>query len=76
MTLPRVSALTSSELVALVRTWQSDGKAPPCPACTGPALTVEDQSVRPYREWYVLKCPDCGFKHTVAVPMAAGYSSA
>ena len=64
--------VSDSELMTIVRAWRADEFKPVhCPACQTPALEITDRSARPYREWYALSCPACGFEKTVSVPLGA-----
>ena len=67
-----VAAISDTELMAIVRAWRLDEVKPVhCPDCQTPALEISDRSARPYREWYALSCPACGFDRTVSVPLGA-----
>jgi transcription elongation factor Elf1 len=41
-----------------------------CPVCDALALSIIDQSARPYAEWYDLNCSACGLAHVLHVPLA------
>jgi hypothetical protein len=40
-----------------------------CPRCSHEKLAIEDQSSRPYAEWYALSCESCGLEHTLHVAL-------
>ncbi len=71
------SNTSDSALMAVVRAWQVDEVKPVhCPECQTPALEITDQSTRPYREWYALSCPACGFEKTLSIPLGAAVPGA
>jgi predicted RNA-binding Zn-ribbon protein involved in translation (DUF1610 family) len=64
--------VTTNELMTLVQSWRLKPAEPViCPACKTGNLKITDQSARPYREWYVTSCPNCGFEKTVAISLGA-----
>lgn len=57
--------------IATISSWRQFPSDPvPCPACGQPGLQIVDRSARPYAEWYVLLCNECGLDHTLHLPMA------
>ncbi|MGE3709502.1 MAG: hypothetical protein AB7G35_07505 [Hyphomicrobiaceae bacterium] len=38
-----------------------------CPSCSADGLSIEDRSVRPYSEWYIMSCQACGLQETVQI---------
>lgn len=66
------TAISVAEMVPIIRIWRLDESKPvACPVCAVGHLDICDRSARPYREWYAISCPACGFEKTVSVPLAA-----
>ena len=54
-----------------VAQWKNTGSSPQvCPRCSEAQLTITDQSVRPYSEWYKLDCNNCGLDVTMHQPLS------
>lgn len=55
----------------LIADWKNDqDSAYPCPRCGAPGIALEDQSARPYAEWYALNCGQCSLEVTMHLPQA------
>jgi hypothetical protein len=55
----------------VVSAWKNDPAAQlACPRCNAEGLGVEDQSVRPYAEWFQLDCDKCNLEVSVHLPQA------
>ena len=55
----------------IISAWRNDPAGTvPCPRCGTEGMTIEDQSARPYAEWYALACKSCGLNVTVHLPLA------
>jgi transcription elongation factor Elf1 len=55
----------------VISAWKNDpGAELACPRCGHAGLAIEDQSVRPYAEWFQLSCGQCGLEVSVHLPQA------
>lgn len=72
---PRKAPITQAEASAVwmhMGAWRSDPSVHiACPRCSHDKLAIEDQSSRPYAEWYALSCESCGLEHTLQVALGA-----
>ena len=67
-----LTANSIAEMIPLIAAWRRDQTKPvACPVCSVGRLDIADRSARPYREWYALSCPACGFEQTISIPLAA-----
>lgn len=57
--------------IASIAAWRlAPESAVACPVCESSGLLLIDRSARPYAEWYVLTCADCGLDATLQIPSA------
>ena len=55
----------------VIAAWRNDQQARhACPRCGTPGIAVEDQSARPYSEWFELTCRECSLQVTMHIPLA------
>ncbi len=68
--LPRMSPEVLNESLLLVQRWRASSEALlHCPVCAAPGVEIIDRSVRPYSEWYALRCDGCGLEASLHIPL-------
>ncbi len=56
---------------ATIAAWKNDPAADyTCPKCEAPNVSITDNSVRPYAEWFIFSCASCGLEVAVHLPQA------
>ena len=67
-----LTAAQTTVVLQRIAAWRLAPQLPvACPVCAAMGIEIEDRSVRPYAEWYLVACARCGLRDTLHLAMSA-----